>query len=114
MYKECKRPEIFLYADFDVPALCRLASRLRGGRLCHCSTSQRPNSGSFSWSITLSFSDNVEWILRAPRHDGAIRSMDTNLILLASEAATLKYIRSNSDILVPEVFTYRYRSSTLI
>ena len=34
-------------------------------------------------------------------------SDETNLSLLASEAATLKYIKANSTIPVPEVFAYR-------
>jgi len=46
-------------------------------------------------------------VLRSPRTDGGIKSDETNLILLASEAATLKYIKANSAIPVPEVFAYR-------
>jgi len=46
-------------------------------------------------------------VLRSPRNDGAIKSDETNPLLLASEAATLMYIRANSIIPVPEVFAYR-------
>jgi len=46
-------------------------------------------------------------VLRSPRDDDAIKSDKTNLLLLASEAATLMYIRANSKIPVPEVFAYR-------
>lgn len=46
-------------------------------------------------------------MLRSPRDDGVIKSDETNLLLLASEAATLMYIRANSTIPVPEVFAYR-------
>ena len=49
----------------------------------------------------------MEWVLRSPRDDGVIKSNETNLLLLASEAATLKYIKANSTIPVPEVFAYR-------
>jgi hypothetical protein len=46
-------------------------------------------------------------MLRSPRNDGEIKFDETNLILLASEAATLKYIKANSTIPVPEIFAYR-------
>jgi len=46
-------------------------------------------------------------VLRSLRDDGVIKSDETNLLLLASKAATLIYIRANSIIPVPEVFAYR-------
>ncbi len=98
---------IFKYANFNVPALCRLVGKLRGGQACICDTSQLPACGSYNWTILVSFPDGVEWVLRSPRDDGAIRSCETNILLLASEAATLKYIKANSTIPVPEVFAYR-------
>jgi len=76
----------------------RLVSKLRGGQSCFCDTSQTPASGSFNWTILISFINGVEWVLRSPRNDGGIKSDETNLILLASEAATLKYIKANSTI----------------
>lgn len=111
MREEHDDHDIFRYADFNVVALCQLASKLREGHACHCNMDQSPSSGSFSWSIIISFGDAVEWILRSPRKDGAIRSTNTNTTLLASEAATLKYIAANSDVPVPKVFAYRYNSS---
>jgi len=102
-----ERASIFKYAEFNKLALCRLVSKLRGGQSCFCDTSQTPASGSFNWTILISFIDGVEWVLRSPRNDGGIKSDETNLILLASEAATLKYIKTNSTIPVPEVFAYR-------
>ncbi|KAL8875970.1 MAG: hypothetical protein Q9198_005750 [Flavoplaca austrocitrina] len=72
-----ERANIFKYAEFDVDALCQLASNLR------------------------------EWVLRSPRKGDEIVSDDTNLSLLASEAATLKYIGAHSDIPVPEIFAYQ-------
>lgn len=98
---------IFRYADFSVLGLRHLASKLRGGQPCFCDTSQIPACGSFNWTILISFLDGVEWVLRSPRDDGAIRCDKTNLLLLASEAATLKYIKANSVIPVPEVLAYR-------
>ena len=107
MLSTCETEHIFKYADFNVSALCRLATKLHGGNTCICDTSQVPACGSFNWTILLLFTDGVEWILRSPRNDGAIMSDETNLSLLASEAATLKYIKANSTIPVPEVFAYR-------
>jgi len=106
----CEQANIFKYADFSTAALCRLVSKLRGGQTCFCDISQVPACGSFNWTILVSFIDGVEWVLRSPRNDGAIESDETNLLLLASEAATLKYIRANSTIPVPDVFAYRQAS----
>lgn len=61
----------------------------------------------------MSFVDGVEWVLRSPRDDGAMISDDTNALLLASEAATLKYIKANSTIPVPNVYAYEYFLSYL-
>ncbi|KAJ9490536.1 hypothetical protein VN97_g2719 [Penicillium thymicola] len=78
------KPEIFTYADFDHQALCIRASALRQGVSCACDPDQRPASGSFNWAIFISFEDR----------------------LLASEAATLRYLRAFSDIPVLEAYDY--------
>lgn len=102
-----KRAKVFQHAQFNADALCQLASNLRGGRSCSCDPYQTPKSGSFNWAIIVSFDDGVEWVLRSPRTgDGTILD-DTNLLLLESEAATLKYIKAHSSIPVPEVFAYQ-------
>ncbi|KKZ64062.1 hypothetical protein EMCG_01632 [[Emmonsia] crescens] len=101
---------LFRHATFDVHALCQLASSLREGRPCSCDITQVPADGSLYWAAFLVFDDGVEWVFRSPRRDGAIRSERTIQDLLASEAATLKYIKSYSDIPVPEVYAYRYSS----
>lgn len=98
---------VFFHARFDVHALLRLAGRLRN-RPCTCDLSQKPISGSLNWAIILSFDDGVEWIFRSPRSQKFYGiDEETAGILLASEAATLKYIRNKSSIPVPEVFHYR-------
>lgn len=96
---------VFFHATFDVQALLRLAGRLRN-RPCTCDLSKKPSSGSLNWAIILSFDDGVEWIFRSPRTFYSIDEESAG-ILLASEAATLKYIRNKSSIPVPEVFHYR-------
>lgn len=102
---DTQRPKIFRYAKFDIGALCRLASRLRGGISCDCDTSQAPMNGSLNWAISIFFVDGVEWILRSPlNEDGAILCLQTNSILLESEAVTMKYIKAHSSIPVPEIF----------
>jgi len=80
-----------------VPALCRLVSKLRGGQCCFCDTPQVPACGSFDWTILISFRDGVEWVLRSPRDDDAIKSDETNLLLLASEA---KLVLHHNDLLL--------------
>ena len=69
-----------------INALCRLASKLGGGYACFCDTAQIPVYSSFNWTVQISFDDRVRWVLRSPRTDGAIRSKETSLTLLASEA----------------------------
>jgi hypothetical protein len=96
---------IFLHAKFNLQALLRLAERLRN-RPCSCNLSQKPLSGSLNWVIFLTFDDGVEWLFRSPR---TYYGLDEEIAgrLLASEAATLKYIKENSSIPVLEVFSYR-------
>ncbi|GKZ25905.1 hypothetical protein AbraIFM66951_009942 [Aspergillus brasiliensis] len=101
-----KRPPIFLYAKFDVQALCRIASSLRQDIACTCNHNQHPASGSFNWAIFISFEDGVQWVLRSPHTKGAELSTELSSKLLESEAATMKYVQQNSDIPVPTVHLY--------
>ncbi len=55
----------------------------------------------------ITFEDGVQWVFRSQREGNSIESNETNLLLLTSEAATLKYIKIYSTIPVPEVFAYR-------
>jgi hypothetical protein len=106
-----RKSGIFMYSDFDIQALCRRASELRMGTPCICNPDQRPASGSFNWAIFLTFEDGVRWVFRSPRNQSYIMPMETSLKLLASEAATLRYIKSHSDIPIPEVYHYWYEFS---
>ena len=107
MKLKTERAKIFEYAHFDISALCNLASRHRQGQACHCDPSQTPMGGSLNWAIIVSFDDGIEWVFRSKRDDNKFFSEETNVLLLASETATLKYIRAHSMIPVPEVFAYR-------
>ncbi|GFF89456.1 hypothetical protein IFM47457_09794 [Aspergillus lentulus] len=98
------KPAIFRNAKFNVEALCRQASALRQGIVCTCDMNQRPAMGSFNWAIFVSFEDGIQWVLRSPHNLAA--SSELSLKLLASEAATLRYLRLKSDIPVPEVYGY--------
>ena len=98
---------IFRHSRFDVQALCRKASELREGQRCSCNRSQIPMSGSFNWAIYLSFDDGEQWVLRSPRLDGGIKSQEANSRLLASEAATLRYLKNHSRIPVPDIHSYK-------
>ncbi|KAK6832204.1 hypothetical protein RU639_002797 [Aspergillus parasiticus] len=100
-----QKPDIFTYAEFDLQALCRRASTLRQSMPCVCDPGQRPASGSFNWAIFISFEDGVRWIFRSP-HPRTFMPMERGIKLLASEAATLRYLKAHSDIPVPEVYGY--------
>lgn len=104
-----QKSAIFTYADFDLQALCRKASMLRQGIPCACNPDQRPDSGSFNWAVFISFEDGVRWVFRSPRL-GIHATMDSEyqMKLLATEAATLRYLKTHSDIPVPEVYNYWY------
>ncbi len=107
MQSKYERATVFQYAYFNASALCRLVSKLRGGQCCFCDTSQVPACGSFNWTILISFHDRVEGVLCSPRDDSAIKSNETNLLLLASEAGTLMYTRAKNTIPAPEVYIYK-------
>ncbi|PYI11874.1 RNase H domain-containing protein [Aspergillus sclerotiicarbonarius CBS 121057] len=98
---------IFGYAEFNIGALCQIASRLRQNITCTYDPNQHPASGSFNWAVFLTFEDGVQWVLRSPHTGYAAMSMELTSKLLESEAATLKYVRLNSDIPVPVVHLYR-------
>lgn len=98
--------KVFAHAKFNVPALLDLGKQIRQ-KACNCDLSQTPASGSLNWAITISFDDGVGWIFRSPRTYYGL-DMEIAGSLIASEAATLKYIRRNSSIPVPEIFAFRY------
>ena len=98
---------IFKYAEFNKLALCRLMSKLREEQSCFCDTSQISASDSFNWTILISFIDEMKWVLRFSQNDDEIKFNETNLILLTSEVATLKYIKINSTISVVSVPSQR-------
>lgn len=97
---------VFCHAEFNLGHLLRLAEQLRR-QPCSCDESQIPKSGALNWAIFLQFDDGVEWVFRAPCSSYAAAQGVTGR-LVASEAATLKYIREYTSIPVPEVFHYRY------
>ncbi|KAL8710532.1 MAG: hypothetical protein Q9220_004965 [cf. Caloplaca sp. 1 TL-2023] len=108
-------PKVYEFAHFDQSALCDLASSLREGQSCSCDPTQTPAKGASNWAIFIKFADGVEWVFRSPEKTHPINSPkeddwkvsnETNSLLLASEAATLKYVKLNSTIPVPEVFAY--------
>lgn len=104
MPDEQRKGNIFYHAKFNLTSLLRLAERMRR-RPCFCDETQRPMEGALNWTILLQFNDDTEWIFRSPKTKYAVNN-DTAYQLLASEAATLKYIREKTHIPVPEVFSY--------
>ncbi|CAI7661057.1 unnamed protein product [Penicillium glandicola] len=97
---------LFRYNEFDVAALCQLASSMRLGTACTCDLNQRPTRGGFNWAVFVLFEDGVEWVLRSPLQNHPELSNECALKLLSSEAATLKYLKVYTDIPVPDVYSY--------
>lgn len=99
------KPRAFAHAEFDAKALCRLASGLRHVA-CTFDTNKYPAIGSCNWAVFLAFDDGVEWVFRSPYTGLGCMSMEIISKLLESEVATLKYVHENSDIPVPQVYSY--------
>ncbi|KAH8790564.1 hypothetical protein BGZ57DRAFT_939132 [Hyaloscypha finlandica] len=64
-----------------------------------------PESRSWNWTIFLSFKDGVEWAFLSPREDHDMPP-ETTAKLLESQVVTMKFLKLNSLIPVPEVFNY--------
>ncbi|CAG8887015.1 unnamed protein product [Penicillium egyptiacum] len=97
---------LFQYDEFDVAALCHLASEMRRGVSCTCDLNQRPKRGGYNWAVFVSFEDGVEWVFRSPVKNHPGLSGESVVKLLLSEAATLKYLKVYTDIPVPDVYSY--------
>lgn len=89
---------VFKHPEFNVPTLLALGER-HGWKACSSNLSQTRASGSLNCAITISFEDGVEWIIRSPRTCFEV-DVKTAGILIASEVATLNYIRQDRSILV--------------
>ena len=99
-------PRVLWHEKFNLPALLDRASRLRNVP-CFCDLPRRPISGGLNWVIFLTFEDGVEWVFRSPTTGDYKLSLEDAGELLESEVATLKYLKLNSSIPVPDVFDYR-------
>lgn len=64
-------------------------------------------NGSFNWAVIVLFEEGVEWIMRSPKSDYGQFPSQLSGELLASEAATLKYLRQVTDIPILDVYSYR-------
>ena len=105
-----RKKDVFFYADFNLSHLLQLAEQLRH-QPCTCNVSQIPKVGALNWAIFLEFDDGVEWVFRAPcSFYSAAQGVTGRLV--ASEAATLKYIREHTSIPIPQVFHYRFVPET--
>ncbi|KAF5637892.1 kinase-like domain protein [Fusarium sp. NRRL 52700] len=66
-----------------------------------------PKCGSLNWVIFLCFQDGVEWVFRSPKSGlDSFYSDETTSKILVSEASTLLYLKTNTSIPVPQVFSY--------
>ncbi|OAR01856.1 hypothetical protein LLEC1_01798, partial [Akanthomyces lecanii] len=79
-----------------------LAGGLRG-RGCTCDVAAAPKTGSMNWAIFVTFDDGLDWVFRSPRSGHhAIVSDETAQKMLLSEVATLKFLKDNTTLPVPE------------
>lgn len=102
------REKIFSYAQFDVDALLSIAEKLRG-RTCTCDRSTGPKTGSMNWVIFVTFEDGLDWVFHSPRNGhGAIVSKESAQKMLLSEVATLNFLRKQTSVPVPEVYSFRF------
>lgn len=101
------KEKIYYFADFNLEALLALAEARRG-RPCSCDVSHMPKSGCLNWVIFVTFNDGVEWVFRSPR-SGLLGfySDETASKILLSEVSTLMYLKANTSIPVPEVYSFR-------
>ncbi|KAF4947148.1 hypothetical protein FGADI_10604 [Fusarium gaditjirri] len=100
------KDRIYYFAKFNLPALLSLAEQHRG-QPCTCDTAQMPKCGSLNWVIFLCFQDGVEWVFRSPKSGlDCFYSDETTSKILVSEASTLLYLKANTSIPVPQVFSY--------
>mgnify|MGYP002718570073 FL=1 len=97
---------LFQYNEFDVGALCHLASEMRRGLTCTCDLNQRPKRGGYNWAVFVLFEDGLEWVLRSPVQNHPSVSDESVVKLLLSETATLKYLKTYTDVPVPDVYSY--------
>ena len=98
---------------FNYDAVLKRAAELRDLRCAWATT--RPMIGSTNVAFIITFQDNVNWIFRYPRvDDDPFMSVENARELLASEIATMKYIRANTSVPVPEIFDFRSVNRSLM
>ncbi|PQK14238.1 hypothetical protein BB8028_0004g11680 [Beauveria bassiana] len=98
--------KIFRHARLGLDALLALAGDLRGLK-CTCDSTATPKTGSMNWVIFVSFDDGVQWGFRSSRTGyEAIISDNSAKKMLLSEVATLKVLREQTTVPVPEVYSF--------
>ncbi|KAF5550716.1 kinase-like domain-containing protein [Fusarium mexicanum] len=104
--------KIYYFATFNLQALLSLAEQRRG-QPCTCDITQMPKCGSLNWVIFICFPDGVEWAFRSPKSGvDSLYSDETASRILVSEASTLLYLKANTSIPVPQVFSYSGSKNT--
>ncbi|KAF5018489.1 hypothetical protein F66182_9524 [Fusarium sp. NRRL 66182] len=90
--------EAFISSITD-EAVCSLASRFQGGRLCKITGRSR---GSFNVCFFVRFDDDVEWTVRVPL-EPVVHNVWAKL---QSEVATIRYLQRKTTIPVPHIREY--------
>lgn len=99
-------------ARIEPDSIVTLALRVRSNHfqknqeILKCTVMEPPKCGSFNFVYTLSFTDDVRWILRIPfpGEDDSYTPLSSRLLL--SEIETMSFIRENTFIPMPEIYDF--------
>ena len=69
-----------------------------------CTIAQEPMAGAYNLAYAITFSDGVTWIARIPGHGTPSRFRELDARKLDIEYQTMRYIKANTTIPIPEVF----------
>lgn len=61
-----------------------------------------------NWAIFVSFDDGLDWVFRSPRSGSTFVSEESAQKMLLSEVATLKFLREQTSVPIPEVYSFRF------
>lgn len=72
----------------------------------HCTVSSKPMFGSYNILYPIEFADGTRWLIKIPAKGYSGRWTDSDASAVTSEALTMRLVKENTTIPVPEVFSY--------
>ncbi|KAG5802077.1 hypothetical protein H9Q74_014406 [Fusarium xylarioides] len=97
--KQHKQQKDDFIESIDKEAICRLASKQKGGLPCHV---QSWSNGSFNVCFVVAFSDGCTRVVRVPLEPVVYDVWDK----VCSEVSTMLYIQDRTTIPIPRVYAY--------